>query len=156
MGVARSDDETGNAAGVVVPPTSLVNTAILLDMLPDIVLHCVCWGSIHDQRLHLLPTDTPLCYCRLLYTHLSHLKIMPYTLKQYCHFVSRFILPYLNISPTAGIYGPVAGMCPPRRSPFFVALHYAATDPKYVHFLPHISSGSLVGVLGTSVVVCDP
>ena len=82
-----------------------------------IFLHCTCWGSIHGRRLRLLPTVHYYCCCFLsitlkMYLQPQHNAVNPLALLSLLR--PRLMLPFLHLSPIAGIRGAAVGICPPR------------------------------------------
>ena len=94
---------------------SLVNIVLLLNVLWVRVFFRAFLSLIHDHK----PLLRAVHYCVLSIISKMYLQPQPNTanpLKVFCRFCGLGLLPFLHISPIAGIGGAAAGICPPRRS----------------------------------------
>ena len=89
------------------------------------IFFCIifCWGSIHDHRLRLLPTvHYFFSIISKIYLQPQHNAENPLAVLPLLR--PRLILPFLHLSPIAGIRGAAADICPPQRSPPSIYIQY--------------------------------
>ena len=81
-----------------------------------LIFFCILFVGLHDHRLRLLPTvHYFFSIISKIYLQPKHNAVNP--LAALSLLRPRLILPFLLLSPIAGIRGAAAGISPPRRNP---------------------------------------